>query len=196
MKKYLLVNSITTISLILGLVAIHFALHSYLYFSFGFALLAFVTDSLDGFLARKLDAESRFGAVFDTLTDIIVYLIYPAIILFSEFGISNVVGLSLIGLFLLAGIFRLVRFTAKGFEVDGEKKYYQGMPVFFSHLIILIMIVINLLDKELLHVAGPLLVGTMSILMVTKLRFRKPTSIFLSIFIWMILVTSILMFYI
>ncbi|MFA6295508.1 MAG: CDP-alcohol phosphatidyltransferase family protein [Candidatus Paceibacterota bacterium] len=194
MKKYLLVNTITAISLILGLIAIYFAVHGYLYFSFGFALLAFVTDSLDGFLARKLGAESRFGAIFDTLTDIIVYLMYPAIILFNEFGMSNIVGLSSIGLFLLAGVFRLVRFTNNGFEVEGEKKYYLGMPVFFSHFIVMIMMVVNMLDKQLLQIVGPLILVTMSLMMVTKLRFRKPTSIFLGIFICMILTISIFMF--
>jgi len=196
MKKYLLVNSITAISLILGLTAIYFALHSYLYFSFGFALLAFVTDSLDGFLARRLGAESKFGAIFDTLTDIIIYLIYPAIIVFKQFEMSNMIGLSLIVLFVLAGIFRLVRFTIKGFEVDGEKKYYLGMPVFFSHLAILILIIVRILDKELLQILCPVILGTMSVMMVTKVKFRKPTSIFLGVFILIILTVSAFMFYI
>jgi len=195
MSKYVLVNTITLISLILGSVAVIFAVQGFLYFSFGFALLAFVSDSLDGFLARKLGAESRFGAVFDTLADIVVYLIYPAIISFNEFEIRGIIGLSLIALFLICGIFRLVRFTNNGFEVDGEKRYYLGLPVFFSYFFIMIMVVVNFLNKELSQTIGMLILVIMSAMMVTKLKFRKPPSTFLGLFICVILTLSIFMFY-
>ena len=63
-----------------------------------------ITDFLDGFLARKLKAESRFGAIFDTMTDIIVYLIYPAVIFFSSFRMDNIIGVSFIYLFILVSM--------------------------------------------------------------------------------------------
>ena len=196
MKKYLLVNSITALSLILGVTAIYYAVHGYTYPSFGFALLAFVSDSLDGYLARRLKAESRFGAIFDTTADVFVYLIYPAVILFNKFEMSNAVGIFFITIFLIAGIFRLIRFTANGFLTEGEKKYYLGMPVFFSHLIILIIMIMNVLDVTLVQIMGPLLLGTMSVMMVTKINFRKPTSTYLGIAMCIVLMISVSMFFI
>jgi len=174
MKKYLIVNSVTALSLIMGFTAVFFAFRGYLYPSFGFALLAFVLDALDGYLARKLKAESRFGAIFDTVSDIFVYLLYPAVILLNKFEMNNVVGIFFILVFLSAGVFRLIRFTTNGFLVDGEKKYYLGMPVFFSIFLLAIMILVNILGKALLPVVGPLLLFFMSIMMVTKFKFRKP----------------------
>jgi len=179
MKKYFLVNTITALSLILGLTAIALALRGYLYFSFGFALLALVSDSLDGYMARKLKAESSFGAIFDTVADIFVYLIYPAVLLYHNFGISNPIGVFFIALFLFAGIFRLVRFTKNGFVLVGEKKYYLGMPVFFSHPMILIILVVNVFDKAIISIVCPLLLVLISLMMVTKLKFRKPEFKFL-----------------
>lgn len=196
MKKYFLVNVITAFSLILGIIAVFYAIHGYLYFSFGFALLSFILDSLDGYLARRLKAESRFGAIFDTITDIVTYLIYPAVILFNAFGMNDTAGIFLIAVFLIAGVWRLIRFTANGFVTNGEKKYYAGMPVFFSHCIIMIMMIISVLDKALLRSMGPLLLGSMSILMVTRVNFRKPTSAYLGLYICIILIISVSMFFI
>lgn len=194
MEKHVLVNTITASSFVLGIAAIFFAAHGSLSFSFGLALLAFVADSLDGYVARMLRATSRFGAIFDTAADVIVYLLYPAVVMFTAFGMNTAAGILFIAIFLIAGIVRLVRFTRSGFLADGEKKYYVGMPVFFSHLIIAIMMAVNVLDKASLHMTGSLLLGVMSIAMVTQWKFRKPASAYLGIYMCVILSIAISMF--
>ena len=181
MKKYLLVNTITALSLVLGLIAIIFALKGNTYLSFGFVLSALISDSLDGYMARKLKAESYFGAVFDTVVDIFVYLIYTAILLYHNLGINNNIGVFFIAIFLFAGIFRLVRFTKNGFILVGKKKYYLGMPVFFSHLMIAIILMVNVFNESFVPIISLLLLGIMSLMMVTKLKFRKPQFKFLTI---------------
>jgi len=193
MKKYILVNCITAISLILGSIAIYLAVHGELYHSLAFAMLASVSDSLDGYWARKLGAESHYGAIFDTACDIVVYLVYPAIILSNVFGMNSAFGITLIVLFFMAGIYRLVRFTTSGFEVDGEKKYYLGMPVFYSHFAIMILILVNMTSEGLIEFIGPILTAGLSIFMVTRWRFRKPTLILLGIYICIVAVLSIIM---
>jgi CDP-diacylglycerol---serine O-phosphatidyltransferase len=196
MRNYLLVNTVTAASFILGSIAIASAIHGFLYPSFALALLAFACDAADGYLARKLKAESRLGAIFDTVADVVVYLLYPAILLYYVFRMNSPVGIFSIILFLVTGIYRLFKFTAAGFLKIGEKIYYLGMPVFFSHFMILIIIITNILDKKLLLFACPLLLSTMSIMMVTKLKFRKPTSLYLGIAMIIILIFSLSLFFI
>lgn len=194
MIKYLFVNTITTFSLTLGLIAIFFVTHGSFYLSFGFALLALVCDSLDGYFARLLKAESYLGSVFDTIADIIVYLLYPAVTLYFYFGLNNVIGLFFIMIFITSGIYRLIKFTNNGFIVDGIKKYYNGMPVFFSHIMIMIMVFFSLFNKNLLQITGSLLLVMISIMMITKYKFRKPDGRFLIISLVVILSISICMF--
>jgi phosphatidylserine synthase len=194
MIKYALVNIITSVSLILGLIAIFFVVKGSFYFSFGFALLAMVSDSLDGYFARLLRAESRLGSIFDTIADVAVYLFYPAVALYCHFELNNIIGILFIIVFIITGIYRLVKFTANGFIIEDTKKYYIGMPVFFSHIMIIIILLLSLFNKSLLPIIGSLLLFAVSILMVTKYKFRKPEGVPLIISLLVILSLSISMF--
>lgn len=195
MSKYILVNSITALSGGLGLTAIFLAQADLLYLSYALALLAFVTDSADGYLARKLKATSRFGAIFDSLADVLVYLVYPAVLGYYVFGLNDLVSLIILILFLLCGIFRLVRFSRQGLISVMDKKYYTGLPVVFSHLVILFLIVIKVFSPGGVKISGCLLLGVMAILMVTKFRFKKPTGGYLKLLIATLLIIAGLMFY-
>ena len=194
MIKYVLVNIITGLSLIFGLVAIIFVMRGFFYYSFGFALLAMMTDSLDGYLARLLKGESRFGSIFDTIADIVVYLLYPAAALYFTFGLNKIIGIFFIIIFVAAGIYRLVKFTANGFLVLGEKKYYIGMPVFFSHIMILLLMFLSLYNKSLPQIIAPLLLIMISIMMITKYKFRKPEGVPLIVSLIFVLGLVIFMF--
>lgn len=194
-KNLLLVNSITAITWILGMAACALALHGFFYYSFSLVLLAFVADSLDGFLARKLKAESRFGAIFDALGDILIYLLYPSLIFYNKFGVTSRIGILFILIFFAAGIFRLIRFTKNGFIDTNGKKYYSGMPVVMSLSAVLIMIFINAYYTNMLQPASLVLLGAMSFLMVSKFKFGKPSSTSATLLlICTILVISILTF--
>ena len=194
MMRYLLVILITTFSFVFGVLAVYFALGDHLYFSFGFALMAMFFDSIDGYLARRLKAESRTGAILDTVADIVVYLIYPAVVFYYVFEIGSPIGLLLIGIFVSSGIYRLLRFSAIGFLIINEKKYYSGMPVFFSHFMIIMMMLINTYNQQFIQIIGPILLVIISALMVTKYKFIKPQGIYLLISLFIILVASFLMF--
>ena len=84
-KKIIIVNSLTLIRLIGALILIP------VYYNFGakyvaiISLISYLTDFIDGTLARKYNASTFFGAIFDGVVDklltiinfIILYLITP-----------------------------------------------------------------------------------------------------------------------
>jgi len=82
LKKYI-PNTLTTLRLLLVPLFVILIISNEQY-SYHYALIVFVfaslTDALDGKLARKFNAESRFGAFFDPLADKILILV--AFILF------------------------------------------------------------------------------------------------------------------
>jgi len=95
-------------------------------------VLAGVFDGLDGTVARLLKASSKFGAELDSLSDISVFGICPAIIIYiwaledlPRFGWVAVL------IYGIAMILRLARFNARLDDEDEPQKqlgYNTGIP--------------------------------------------------------------------
>lgn len=62
-------NMITTISLLCTVLVIILLLHANYIWAALFVLIAYFFDSLDGYYARKYSMTSKFGALYDSLTD-------------------------------------------------------------------------------------------------------------------------------
>ena len=71
--KYLVPNFFTALSLILGLSALHLININNYYLAAWLIGFAMVCDFLDGKFARMLNAQSKFGAQFDTLSDFVTF---------------------------------------------------------------------------------------------------------------------------
>lgn len=83
-RNFIIVNSITLIRVIGALFLVPIYL---LWGSFGLAIAVLIfisTDSIDGFLARKLHASTFFGAAFDALSDKLFNIVVLAIVSFIE----------------------------------------------------------------------------------------------------------------
>ena len=143
--------------------------------SLGVAIFALVADMLDGWLARR-GSTSPFGKYLDSFVDVILYLLYPALFLYL-LGLDDAISLVTLGIFIAAGVLRLARFTADGFEEDENQRYYIGMPVFWNLLWLYVVFLVStrwpVAEKELLLVAGLLLVCW---LMVSSIKFPKPVG--------------------
>ena len=85
MKKNLVIVNLITLIRVIGafcLIPIYLNFGS---FWLGVAVLFFIsTDSIDGFLARKLHASTFFGAIFDALSDKLFNIIVLMIVAFIE----------------------------------------------------------------------------------------------------------------
>ena len=192
--KYLIPNLFTALSLTSGLVAIH-VIYEQENFVVASWLIAFsmFCDGLDGKVARLLNATSKFGILFDTLSDFFAFGIVPAFLAYKiylhELGIWGV----LLGLFyVIAGGYRLVRYMMKNKGLS-DKKSFTGLPIpagasFVASFILINHAIWHKLEYPKIFVAVVLF---SAILMVSKIeyialekkkKFTKEAKIFLFLF--------------
>lgn len=89
--------------------------------------VAIILDGADGWAARKLHAQSEFGKVLDSLSDIITFGAAPAYILYEAVfhELSPALGWGITILFPVCGALRLARFNVQ----NGMKRYFVGLPI-------------------------------------------------------------------
>jgi len=127
----LLPNAITVLALCSGLSAVQFALGGDYAVALGAITLAALLDSLDGRLARLLDATSRIGAELDSLADCISFGVAPAIVLFVWALDASRVGWPVALVFAVCVALRLARFNTL---LDDEealpfaREFFVGVP--------------------------------------------------------------------
>jgi CDP-diacylglycerol--serine O-phosphatidyltransferase len=109
----LLPNALTTLALAAGMNAIRFAIQERWEASVIAIAIAAVFDVLDGRAARLLNAQSRFGAELDSLSDVVCFGVAPAILLYlwSLHGAGNFGWLATLAFGICAAL-RLARFNA------------------------------------------------------------------------------------
>lgn len=184
-------SKIPNIITLVGLAGAFWAISNfekYFILSFIIILISMMLDFLDGYLARHLKAESSLGQKLDSLLDLAIYLIYPALIL-RQISPENYLFLAIIIIFVLAGIWRLTR---QNLIVNQANKfdYYTGLPVCFNLLPILLIAllpqIISTIDWRIWSTFLVLLSG----LMISSIHFPKPKHIWpwLVFFILLIIV--------
>jgi len=184
--RYTIPNSVTALSLLLGLGSIVTAQIGDLEFAAWLIVWCGLLDTLDGLAARLLKATSSFGAEFDSMADLVSFGVAPAVLVFNaglQFAGVEVesgqfwVLLVACGVFVLAGAMRLARFNlATGQPRTG---WFTGVPITAAGgglLSSMILVVIRHEDTSSLlplHLYFPVLMFVLAILMVSRLRFPK-----------------------
>lgn len=149
-KVYFLPNLITAFGLACGLFVIfkssllqpEGSYQELLHTSAILLLIAAFADAMDGAVARFMGAESEFGGHFDSLADAVTFGVAPAVLFLKTvtFPADSHLGLFCMAaamLYSLCGVFRLVRFNVKAFQVKGagegeqteHKKNFTGLPI-------------------------------------------------------------------
>lgn len=125
-RRFLVPNAVTLANMFCGFLAIIYAA-SYRFekaaFAIGFAILL---DGLDGRVARRLNATSKFGIEFDSFSDLVSFGVAPAMLVYhwafkvtaDEFGVFACF------VFALCAASRLARFNI---SIENLKKF-EGMP--------------------------------------------------------------------
>jgi len=115
-----------------GFLAIIMALNGELVISAQFMLLAVIFDSLDGWVARKINRDDKlgFGKNIDSLCDVISFGVAPGIFLYSATLSPDIRYINILVslLIVLCGILRLSRFNVIS-DIGTYQDKFVGLPI-------------------------------------------------------------------
>lgn len=132
--------------------------------AFTLLFIALLGDLLDGFLARRWHVTSKVGTWLDSASDLPLYLLFPV----RYWMTTNDLPLAVASVIVLAGVFRLIRFSLRGYLSTPTGLSYVGLPVYFLQILLAITILVPL---PLSWLVGLLVL--ISLLMVSTLPIRK-----------------------
>ena len=189
--KYINVpNMITTLGLILVMLACYFIGEENLKSVFICLFFASCMDLLDGFFANKLNQKTVFGLHLDTLTDFFSCCILPIFVFLVFVGNSplNIVASSF---YCVCGVWRLANYNIS----TGEKhNYFTGLPVpaAMSFVMLSLWLVINSVvpvwtSLIVLFVTGVLMIS--SIKLVKYALWQKVLGIGAVVFIIIVIIS-------
>jgi len=135
MNLSLIPHSITLLNLFFGIIAVILLIENSLDVSdiFILTLICIFLDYLDGFIARLLKVQSKFGSNLDSLADIISFGFVPGIIIYNMLkethsdSIGSILSslIPFLGFVItLSSAFRLARFSTEN-KNDG---FFRGLP--------------------------------------------------------------------
>ncbi len=139
----LLPSVVTVLALAAGLSAVKFALDGKLDIALAMVGAAAVLDTLDGRLARMLDATTKMGAELDSLSDAISFGVGPALVLYIALLQENSAGWIIALLFAVSIVLRLARFNTlldDDTRPEWSREYFVGVPAPAAALIALVPI--------------------------------------------------------
>ena len=101
-------------------------------------MLAGICDLFDGSVARRCkrdELEKAFGIELDSLVDVMSFIALP-IALSVSMGFTSIWFIAVYIIFAMSGIARLAYFNLETAETDDPVRFYTGLPVTYTALII------------------------------------------------------------
>ena len=123
---YLLPNLFTTAALFCGFYAVVSGMHGKFENAAIAIFVAMIFDSLDGRVARLTNTQSKFGAEFDSLADMVSFGVAPALVMFS-WALSGLgkFGWACAFVYVACAALRLARFNT---QIDtADKNFFSGL---------------------------------------------------------------------
>ncbi|KAF0849086.1 CDP-alcohol phosphatidyltransferase family protein [Nocardia caishijiensis] len=142
----LLPSIVTILALCSGLSAVKFGLDGELGIALAMVGAAAVLDTLDGRLARMLDATSKMGAELDSLSDAISFGVAPALVLYVTLLDGYSAGWIIALLYAVSLVLRLARFNTlldDDSRPNWAREYFTGVPAPAGALIALVPIALK-----------------------------------------------------
>ena len=178
---YFLPNLLTTAALFAGFYGIVAATQDQFQVAAAAIFVAAVMDGLDGRVARLLNAQSEFGAQYDSIADMVSFGVAPALIMF-EWSLSSMQNLSFsyaakLGwlaafVYVACAGLRLARFNVQVGSID--KRFFMGLasPASAAVVMGLIWVVddIGVSGAEVWFIALPLTV-ICALMMVSRFMY-------------------------
>jgi CDP-diacylglycerol--serine O-phosphatidyltransferase len=179
--RYVIPNALTSMSLVLGLGVIAVASEGKFELAGWLTVWCVLLDKLDGTAARLLGASSKFGAELDSLADLVVFGVAPAvtILLLSRAELELFAGweglqpvlYAMLALFVVCASLRLAKFNVL---VDSGPPVFFGLPTTFTGGILALLMIVGLQrELDMLLQALPLIALAFGLLMVSNIVLPK-----------------------
>ena len=191
-------SMVTVSNIILGIIALHIILSAgKLNIVAPIILAAVFLDFADGYLARKLDAETRTGCVLDSAADSICFVLVPSLYVLMLHQELPTIFLQLACMFyLLAGVTRLIKYTVSKLRSGEKTGFFSGCPVTGAALCAITAVGINgnvFFHTVLFFMCSYLMVARVKYTPFSKILKRHVKDAFF--FIYILLVLPFLVFY-
>jgi CDP-diacylglycerol---serine O-phosphatidyltransferase len=179
--RYVIPNALTSMSLVLGLGVIAVASEGKFELAGWLTVWCVLLDKLDGTAARLLGSSSKFGAELDSLADLVVFGVAPAITvlllsraeveLFARWQGYEAVLYAMLALFVVCASLRLAKFNVL---VGKGPPVFFGLPTTFTGGILALLMIVGLQrELDLLVQMLPLIALGFGLLMVSNLVLPK-----------------------
>ena len=178
---YIFPNLLTTGSLFAGFFAIIAAMHNQFENAAIAIFIAMILDGLDGRVARLINAQSAFGAEYDSLSDIVSFGISPALVAYNwSLAPLGIYGWGKFGwlsafMYVACVALRLARFNSQD-DSPAAKRYFYGLPCPAAAAFLVSMVWVG----HLMQVTGPVasivtvvVTVIISLLQVSNVRYRS-----------------------
>lgn len=123
---FLLPNLFTTGAIFAGFYAIIIASKQYFDTAAIAIFIAMLLDGLDGRVARLTHSQSKFGAEYDSLSDMVSFGLAPSLVLYNwSLMYMGKAGWLVAFLYAVCSALRLARFNSQG--QNSNKRYFYGL---------------------------------------------------------------------
>ncbi len=165
---------LTSVSLFFGVLSLVRSIQGQYEFAALFIAFSIVLDGLDGLVARMTGTASDFGRELDSLSDLMAFGVAPAFLAYA-WALSDLgrLGIAAAFAYVLCGALRLARFNIQASATD--KRYFIGLPIPAAAGAVAALVYyypVPVRDPALSVLAG-LLLATLSVLMVSRVRYRS-----------------------
>lgn len=164
-------------SAVLGM---YFACFGRIPFAFAALIVSGICDLFDGAVARKCkrnEAQKLFGIQLDSLADVISFLAFPTVLGIC-IGMNCWYHLIVLIAFCICGVARLAFFNVNSEGGDTPVKYYRGLPVTYTALILSLVYLLHLcMDRQAFILLYTIVMAVIALLHVWNIRIVKPKGL-------------------
>lgn len=170
----------TYLGLVSALVGIFSAINGYHMFAIYCLMLSGACDMFDGKIARtreRTTQEQKFGIQIDSLCDLVCFGVLPAVIGYT-IGLSKTYLWIIPIAYVLAALIRLAYFNVTEEERQQNttevRKYYEGLPVTSSAVLIPLVYCLKPYTQSYFHVIYAIALLFIAFLFLLRFRLKKP----------------------
>ncbi|WP_235840920.1 CDP-diacylglycerol--serine O-phosphatidyltransferase [Cereibacter ovatus] len=179
----LLPNLVTITGLCAGLTAIRFIMVERYDIAAMLIVFAAAIDGLDGLIARRLNAQSNFGAELDSLSDFLNFGVAPGLLVF-QYALAGTYSTNwvFVLVYTICGCLRLARFNINRDAPlpAGAKPQFTGVPAPGGALLALLPLFMSLqgiVDASAFPLAYGIHLAVVGLLMTSRIPTLSPKAL-------------------